>query len=200
MHTNVQAANDNSLIAYQALGILSQKRTVLETVNAEDYIRKLPAFFNGSIGAHIRHSLDHFQSLLTAMRNANDTDMDRLVDYDTRKRNTDIETDIAVALRAVQNVELQLRSLSDKDLGSAILRVSFIGEIESGSYNQYTVSSQYWRELSFVSHHAVHHLSMMKVMLTSMGYELPAEANIGVAFSTVKDIISGSKNSALTHE
>ena len=40
------------------------------------------------------------------------------------------------------------------------------------------------RELSFVAHHAVHHLSMMKLMLKEQGYHV--DEDVGKANSTVK--------------
>ena len=40
--------------------ILGQGEALLGMLSAENYVRKLPAAFNGTIGGHIRHCLDHF--------------------------------------------------------------------------------------------------------------------------------------------
>jgi hypothetical protein len=42
------------------------------------------------------------------------------------------------------------------------------------------------RELSFVAHHGIHHMSMIKLLLQAQGYTVGEQ--LGLAPSTVKDI------------
>ena len=58
-----------------------------------DIYSHVDPFFQGSIGQHVRHSLDHFEKLLKHYQE------DITVDYDSRKRDTMVEkcTDSAIA-------------------------------------------------------------------------------------------------------
>lgn len=176
-----QVIEDVPLVVQQSLRILSQKETVLKTVSSDDYIRKLDSFYGASVGGHIRHSLDHFQRLADAMDNPG-----KLVDYDERKRNTLIESDKTAALFAIGVLS---RKLPAVDINKEI-EVSFMGDDKT--FKAYIMKSSFSRELSFVSHHAVHHLSMVRLMMNSMHYTLPDSQTIGIAVSTVKDKL-GSK-------
>lgn len=175
------------LIIRQALTVLSQKATVLETISAKDYTRKLPGFFNASVGSHMRHSVDHFRILINAIDGSSDP-ASKIVNYDERKRNTDIEFDPNAALTAIMDISRFVSAASAQSNSNVdqSVNVAFIGETDA--FSTYTVKSTFARELSFASHHAVHHLSMIKLMLNHLNYTEEATGNnIGMAFSTVKE-------------
>src|SRR5687768_2065806 len=46
------------LIKNQALHVLAQHRSILQRINEEHYTQKCPAFYNASVGGHVRHAVD----------------------------------------------------------------------------------------------------------------------------------------------
>lgn len=173
-----EQATGYELIKAQAITLLHQKKTVLNIIKPADYIHKNERIYNSSIGGHIRHSLDHFQCLaITAKFPSTSTNM---ANYDERKRKTEVETNPLAALAVIEQLQLSIHSW---DLSQSV-DVSFIAD--NFEFKSYTVTSTLGRELSFVAHHAVHHMSMVKLLLQELGYELPPD--LGIAMSTAKDI------------
>lgn len=87
---------NNAKVKDYAKVILNQKIEVLNLISCEDYSRRVLS--SSTIGAHMRHSLDHFNAVLNA--NAGNT----VLDYDSRERNTDIESIRLSALRNCENL------------------------------------------------------------------------------------------------
>ena len=174
---------------------------MLHTLSDEDYVKNCPSILNASIASHIRHSLNHFQSLLTA-HNQSRSQCDKLeagenlfisintsshvarttsfVNYDERQRNTAIETSREAAITAVDDMMAVIPTLAL----SLPVQMSFFGDV-STNFQPYTVSSNVARELSFVTHHGVHHMAMIKLIMQELGYDL-SSSDIGVAMSTIK--------------
>lgn len=176
-------ASDADLVIHQALTLLNQKLYVLNTIKLEDYSRKVPEIYHSSVGSHLRHSLDHFNSLISAAKS-----QEHFANYDIRNRNTDVEYDPSVAKEAIEKLKTEIQSL---DLYKS-LEVSFIGDEKT--FQAYKIKSTVMRELSFVSHHAVHHMSMIKLILQSLSYDLPSDSPLGIALSTAKDMKSKSSH------
>jgi uncharacterized damage-inducible protein DinB len=170
-------SSDDKLIIHQALTVLHQQEYVLDLIKKEDYSQKVPQIFNSAIGGHLRHILDHYNALLKAA-----TTTERFANYDDRSRNTAIETDPEAARAAIKELFKKIPDLNMQML----IHVSFIGDDKT--FEAYKVKSTVERELSFVAHHAVHHLSMIKLLLAALGYQLPADSRLGIAFSTAKEM------------
>lgn len=168
------------LIKAQAKTLLQQKKSVLTMIKPSDYVHKNERIYNSSIGSHIRHSLDHFQCLALIIN----ISTKKVANYDERQRKTEVETNPLAALVVIEQLELSIR---DWDLSQSV-DVSFIAD--NIEFNSYTVPSTLARELSFVAHHAVHHMSMVKLLLQELGYDLSSSdsSNLGIAMSTAKDI------------
>jgi hypothetical protein len=186
-----------------ATELLFQKSHLLHILRNEDYVKNCPSIFNASVASHIRHSLSHFQSLVTAHQQSvdqqcgtvddgdpsigsNDSSSLRAacsvssVNYDERHRNTAIETNRLVAITAVDEMLTVIPTLTL----SLPVQMSFYGDV-STNFRPYNVSSNVARELSFVTHHGIHHMAMIKLIMRELGYDL-AGSNIGVAMSTIK--------------
>jgi hypothetical protein len=178
--THVHLNHDDSiLIRHQAVSMLKQKLSVLKMLNNEDFVKKNAQVYNSSVASHIRHSLDHFNAIVHAAE-----DQKHFADYDNRQRNTEIENNRDVAIDAVEKLVHKLHSL---DLGQPI-KVSFIGDDKT--FNTYSMNSHVARELSFASHHAIHHMTLVKLIMSSMSYEFHKDSTIGIAPSTTKDMKS----------
>jgi uncharacterized damage-inducible protein DinB len=157
--------------------VLRQTAYLLEICNDEDYVKKLPDFFNATIGAHIRHLLQHTHHVLD-MVGSHPEDVTTLT-YDDRERGEKLERSREKALRDNSRCLSVLESIEADDF-VLLVHAEFIGDAESGK--KYAVSSTIERELSFVAHHATHHLALINLMLKSLGYNV--YKNVGIANST----------------
>jgi hypothetical protein len=175
------ANNENyQLLGNAARSILSQQAFILETISDDDYVKHHPFYLGSSVGGHVRHVLDHWSKLMNHDYAISSTDA---IDYDSRERNTEIETNRLVALGINEKILHQLDSALQHRRPETPLQVMFLGDSKSGI--RYTVDTTFGRELSFVSHHATHHLSTIKLLMQTMSYDsLPT--TIGMAHSTIQ--------------
>eukprot|EP01038_Epipyxis_sp_PR26KG_P006086 gene6086-8388_t len=200
-NTDSDEFNGNS-VRNQCNDLLKQKLYILRTVNENDYVKKMDDFYHASIGSHIRHSLDHTRKIIELFSDkANDDSLNMcqqpsnisndavtientIIDYDSRERNTLIETNKKEAIIVVENL---IKLIPSIDM-TRIVYVKFMGNSKTFSY--YTIPSTVMRELSFTSHHAVHHLSIVRLMMNSLNYSFidnEENGNIGIAVSTIKN-------------
>ncbi len=146
---------------------------MLETIDDVTYTKTMSPFFMSSIGAHMRHILDHF----TAIENGMETN---LVDYDKRRRDSVYETNIDEAIRKTKEVKLWLKSLAAAQIERDINIKTEINFLERESI---IVKSSVSRELAFVLSHTVHHFSMIDIALKMQGVSM--EENFGLAPATI---------------
>src|ERR1041385_7155475 len=102
-------AGDGERILAAAVQILAQGEDLLRAITVERYTKRVPLAFNGTIGGHYRHCLDHFTSLLRALDSGE-------VDYDRRERDPRIETEPAFALNLTRQMRESLERLTPESL------------------------------------------------------------------------------------
>lgn len=177
-----------SVIARHVNMCLKQKLWVLETIRQEDYPKMHGPPYRGSVGGHMRHSLDHFRRIIDSVDSNREA-----IEYDNRDRNTVVESDVMAAQTELYKVSADIERLfkAVSEVGDVLpMRVKFIGDCITGE--TYDLSSNLLREISFACHHATHHLFFMKLMLEVMGYDMK-DSDVGVANSTLLYNKSGSK-------
>jgi uncharacterized damage-inducible protein DinB len=145
--------------------------SVVRQLSVAEYTRPARADGSGSVGAHVRHCLDHVTALERGIATG-------LVDYDQRIRLTAIETDPMRALDAIAEISARLAGAG--------------GELAEDSVSVSTqvmraapplvVGSTIGRELAFVISHTIHHSATIAVLLRTRGRRLPRP--FGVAPST----------------
>ena len=165
---------DRRALIDAVIEVLNQGETLLGKVDNDNYVRKLAAAFNASIGGHYRHCLDHFRSLLDAAV-AGD------LNYDHRERGTLIESDRFAALNATRVLREAYQQLSTGCLGRRLNVTCKTSYAASGSQ---VSPSTVGREIMYVVAHAVHHYALIGIMGGLMGLKMPA--GFGVAPSTMK--------------
>jgi len=166
--------NGGRVLIDSVIEVLNQGETLLEAVDNDQYVRKLPAAFNASIGGHYRHCLDHFRSLLDSAA-AGD------LNYDHRERGTLIEGDRFAALNATRALREGYAQLAEGCLHRPLAVTCKTSYAESGSQ---VSPSTVGREIMYVVAHAVHHYALIGIMGGLMGLKIPA--GFGVAPSTLK--------------
>ena len=126
-----------------------------------------------SVGAHYRHSLEHFQILLEAVNEAQ-------IDYDRRERDAGLENDRLVALQVTRDFRHAARFLSTLSTDRAIearYKISYAG---SGSCS---ASSTIGREIMYAVSHAIHHYALIGLICGVR--KIPVPQDFGVAPSTI---------------
>jgi uncharacterized damage-inducible protein DinB len=154
--------------------VLRQIGEVLSLLDAETYARPLELFGGSSIGQHMRHILNFYQSLLSGAGEG-------IVDYASRERDPRIETDPLFAADLLIAIEASLRQLDE----TRALRVRADFLPDEGDKRP-VVESSVGRELMYAFDHAVHHLAIVKIGLrvAMPGCAIPVE--LGVAPSTIQ--------------
>ncbi len=159
-------------LARLASEFLRQGQRLIARIDDAAYADAVPTLSRSSVGAHIRHVLDHFSSLLEGIDNG-------VVDYDLRARDTAIERSRSCAVSAILDIERSLadaRFRSDRELTV---------RVDSGERGPRAASrSSLQRELQFCIAHTVHHYAIVALLLRARGIEV--EAGFGVAPSTQK--------------
>jgi uncharacterized damage-inducible protein DinB len=154
--------------------VLLQGKDLLERLGQEEFAAGNPLGNGASIGAHYRHSLDHFRQLFSGLESG-------MVDYDARTRESLLETDRAAALAATESLRTaakDLRKLGAEDPLEVRCGVTYGGE-DAG-----TASSTLGREMMFCISHAIHHYAIIAMVLRSGQKAVPD--GFGVAPSTMR--------------
>ena len=140
-----------------------------ESLNQDQYSFK-SEFLNGaSIGEHLRHSYEFYVCLL---KRENPT----IINYDERKRDARIETDLAYAVEQMQSLKTHLKPIKN----DVPLKLS------SKEANAQMVSTSLERELVYCLDHAIHHQALIKIGLKELNLYHLVNENFGVAYSTIR--------------
>jgi uncharacterized damage-inducible protein DinB len=133
----------------------------------------------GTVGKHLRHTLDHFAAALGWATGGEVTSQDA-IDYDRRERNVPMETDRHAAVAGIAQLRDRLAEVSLQALDAPVrVRVMVTSDGQEAE-----LRSTLGRELAFATHHAVHHQAMMQAIAREFGLE--TAGGFGKAPSTLK--------------
>ncbi|CAI5711220.1 unnamed protein product [Peronospora destructor] len=136
--------------------------------------------FEGSVGQHTRHSLDHIRKpleLLAAHKKGSD---ENLVRYDIRDRCTPVEKDRHAAIEQIEQLERTLRAVPQSNLAQPVQAAFML----SADGHEVDFKSTFGRELAFAAHHCIHHNALSKVLLRHHFPERSVPKSFGMAPST----------------
>jgi uncharacterized damage-inducible protein DinB len=173
METKQMTADAPELVA-AARDVLLQGLDLLFQLGDRKYSQVAPAPFSASIGGHYRHVLEHFHCLIEGLPAGN-------VNYDARRRNPRIETEVTFASIATCDVLRALKKWSEDTLKRKCTTVSSVA-YRSDSAAQ--IDSNIGRELAYCIGHAIHHYAIVRLICNEVGVDVPKE--FGYAPSTVK--------------
>ncbi len=170
---DLQPTVSHSRVVKAAMELLLQGESLLAGVDSASYARRVPMVFNGSIGGHYRHCLDHFSCLLHR-------GIEGVIDYDHRERDGRIEQDPVHALAATRQLLAGLQDLDPSVLEQSVMARC---EVSYESGDSPVTASTVGRELVYAIAHGIHHYAMISVIARLQNIGLPE--NFGVAPSTV---------------
>ena len=187
-----------------ALAFLEGEKKIVECLSPADFAA-VDASIGASVGAHMRHSLDHFSKCLSVSTptgtDPSPAGADGKIRYDHRVRGGSVETDPAEAAKVIASLLAQVQALPRGEAGSLALRRTpvaptfMLGAGGGGGGGgegdeEHTFESNLERELFFCCHHGTHHDAMIQLILGNMGQKgsavlSEAGKGFGVAPSTV---------------
>jgi len=150
--------------------VFLQLTTSLEQLNDVQYSMECSTLSNATIGKHLRHVIELFQSLEQGYSTG-------IVNYDKRKRDTRIETDKEFALTLLSEIRNGLNKVN-KDL---ILESSY----DEDSNEVVSIKTNYNREIAYNLEHTIHHMALIRVGINAVS-DIQLPENYGVASSTVR--------------
>lgn len=150
--------------------LLDDLRDVIGQVPDQVFARKPAGKPSGSIGAHVRHCLDHVGALLEGARTGR-------MSYDDRVRGIAAETDREAALTRIRALTQAVLDLDPRLIPRCVrLRVRLDTR---GTTTE--VQSTVGRELAFVISHTIHHNATIALLLSESGTDLPSRFGIAPA-------------------
>ena len=165
-----QDQNTNQLVKGSQY-CLQQCEQLLGLVSQESYsTRSEPT---SSMGAHMRHILDRFQCFFSGLQSGT-------IDYDARKRDQSIETNLEAARFALSSVS---RRIDTSDLVAALGQTVTVRESVYHNSPRAEIPSTFGRELMGLISHSTHHLAIIALIAKSRGYTL--DEDFGKASSTI---------------
>ena len=209
-HQHLYSGN---LVKQHAIDTLLESQAMISQAKQTDYTKRLPAFYNQTIGMHLRHALSHFDRVCAAGLSL---ELDTVLKYDVRERNTAVERSQSAAIENIQRI---VTAINDMHLGyQTHVTAQFITinkNLNSTNNNKnnnndnnnnnsssiknddsaitYEIKTNLMRELSFCAHHCTHHIAMIKLMMDVMGYT--QENTVGMAPSSILASFSDKTNS-----
>lgn len=155
--------------------LAAQMTGLLERLDKTVFTRPLPLFNGGTIGQHVRHILECYVCLLEGGRYAH-------VDYSSRQRNATLSECPGAALAVLDYIAGAVKRQDEHQW------MQIDGEFPEAPVRDErpVYFSSMGRELQYAFEHAVHHLAMIRIGLEAYFPEIPVEADLGVAPSTLK--------------
>ena len=146
---------------------LNELSDLLTQFNDNDYTNPCFGLSNATIGEHTRHIIEMFQCVENQYESG-------IINYDARKRDYLIQTNIAFAKEAIETV------LNELDKPNKNLQLQQIVDGE-----ELLIDSNYNRELLYNLEHCIHHQALIKVAILQMDH-IQIDENFGVARSTIE--------------
>jgi len=150
--------------------VLEQGEALLTGLSDAQYAQ---AATGGSIGAHYRHSLEHFKILFEAVK-------DNHIDYDRRERDQRLQTERLVALKTTRDFRETTRFLSTL---SPERPLEVRSKISYAAAVSYAVPSTLGREIMYAVSHAIHHHALIG-MICGLG-KIAVPTDFGLAPATI---------------
>ncbi|NND81449.1 MAG: hypothetical protein HKN50_03395 [Gammaproteobacteria bacterium] len=152
----------------QNLQCLAEAEALLNELPAQHFAAESAPAFESTIGAHMRHVLEHYDCFLQQLRGGT-------LCYEARARDPRLERNRDLAIDKLRLLINQLRAGAFDSVPDGL-------QISSGQFDA-GVPSTLARELLFLYEHSVHHFALIAAIARSLGHQPPA--GFGVAIATL---------------
>lgn len=152
---------------------LDEIKMLLTLLVKEQYVHNSSMLSGATIGQHVRHILEFYQSVLNGL----DT---KSINYDNRKRNLLIETDKDFAIQIIDSINSNLYlDILDEPF---VLEGNFCAE----EGKQIQIQTTLYRELAYCLEHSIHHQALIKVVLLELNSLSLIDETFGLAPATIR--------------
>lgn len=152
--------------------LIEIKKVLLQLTN-EQYVFPSTTLFGATIGQHVRHILEFYQSVFNGLAT-------KTINYDNRKRNLLIETDCQYAIQIIDEINAALAlDILDENY---VLEGNFCAE--EGKQTQ--IQTSLFRELAYCLEHSIHHQALIKVGLLEVNCISYIDETFGLAPATIR--------------
>ena len=149
---------------------LNDLKVILEKIDESEFTSTMETVFYSSIAKHTQHIITFYQRFIKCYEKD-------IINYEKRKRNTELLTNKALALESIDLIQQFLsQNLDEKSL---ILKIKI--ENESAF-----LPTSLARELLYLSEHTTHHLALIRLGLENLNPEKNLFVGVGMAYSTPK--------------
>ncbi len=153
--------------------ITDQMYVLLRQLPLDAYTRPLSLYHGSTVGQHFRHILEFYTCLLEGCDAA-------YIDYSSRQRNDAISENPEVAMAVLKSIEAAVERLDIEQ------RLRVESEFAISAENNPAYLSSMGRELQYAFDHAIHHLAIIRMGMETHFPEIPVDADLGVAPSTLR--------------
>lgn len=161
-------------LAVDNIRYLEQAVHLLQSISDEGYAQPAPMKLGSSVGAHLRHCLDHYDNFLVGIAAGR-------IDYDARRRELQLEQSRAAAIAKLGQLIAGLKSVAGQSDAKLTVKMD-CGDNEAEA--TWWTDSSVRRELQFLISHTVHHYAIIKMVLTASGVSVGPD--FGIAPSTLR--------------
>jgi hypothetical protein len=154
--------------------LLAMGLAVIQSLQADLYADGHDQQVGGGVGQHFRHIIEFYVQFLDGLSSR--------VDYESRKRDEQIERNPIYAASVIEDVVARLEGLRREDSYQSSIEV--VTEVLDGEGHPLQTASSIDRELSALASHTIHHYAIILLLLRGSGVVLPE--NFGIAPSTLR--------------
>jgi hypothetical protein len=155
-------------------GLLDSACDLLERTPHRVYTEPIPGVGGTRVGPQIRHVIEFYSCLLDGLDAG-------VIDYDTRKRDPNIERNAVAAITSLRH--LSDRLCTDHRLRADMPLVVRMEDAPSGD-RQHLLPSSLRRELQALRSHTIHHFALISITLQLWG--VTVDRTFGVAPATLR--------------
>ena len=154
---------------------------ILDSCGAAAFADACPTI-GASVGAHLRHSLEHVQCCSSAIESLRSGSRTPILNYDGRERDAELERDPAYLAARSRELAAGISDGDGVDLDAEVLAAFAL----DASGEDALLPSTLRRELAFAAHHATHHFFVAGLVAKShLGVALPDD--VGRAPATLRN-------------
>jgi hypothetical protein len=143
--------------------VIDQAISLLQGLTDAEYQKVLKPHFSSSVGAHIRHVIDHFLALQSGIDSGH-------INYNVRHRHNQCEQFVEAACEALIDIKQWLSKLDEMKCKASIIVTT---EIDIAHTKSASCKSTIERELVFASSHAIHHYALIRIMCAMQNKDIP---------------------------
>ena len=151
------------------VALLEQGISLIAQIDDDIYSALTPISPRGSVGGHLRHILNFYQSFLSGVA-------DGRIDYNKRERDTRFEQDRLYAVNSIQNTIERFEALARLEPHDHLL----VRTEDDSAWSRSSVL----RELDLLQSHTIHHYSLIAMLVRL--HEVDPGEEFGVAPSTLR--------------